>query len=53
MEQRGFSQADLSRLFNSRSRSSEVLLGKRNLTISMIEKLSLEWGADANELVKR
>jgi len=51
MDQRGYTQADLSRLFGSRSRASEVLSGSRPLTIDMIEKLYREWGIPVEALL--
>ncbi len=51
MDQRGYTQADLGRLFGSRSRASEVLSGSRALTVDMIEKLHREWGIPAEALL--
>ena len=51
MDQRGYTQADLGRLFGSRSRASEVLSGSRALTIDMIEKLHREWSIPAEALL--
>jgi HTH-type transcriptional regulator/antitoxin HigA len=39
----GRSQKDLSEILGSRSRASEILSGKRNLTIDQIKKISREW----------
>ncbi len=39
MEQMGLSQGDLAGIIGSRSRASEVLRGKRSLTINMIRLL--------------
>ncbi len=39
MEQMGLSQSDLAGIIGSRSRASEVLRGKRSLTIKMIRSL--------------
>ncbi|MFE3836933.1 helix-turn-helix domain-containing protein [Pseudogemmobacter sonorensis] len=52
MEATGRSQSDLSNLFGSRPRASEVLNRKRALTVDMIHKLSSEWHIPADCLVK-
>ncbi len=39
----GKTQADLGRLLGHRSRASDILLGKRNLTVEMMRKLVREW----------
>jgi HTH-type transcriptional regulator/antitoxin HigA len=51
MDNRGLTQADLSRLLGSSSRAAEVLSGKRELSKAMIRTLAEEWGLDANTLV--
>lgn len=51
METGGFTQADLARLLGSRSRASEVLGGRRPLTLPMIRKLSREWNIPAESLI--
>jgi HTH-type transcriptional regulator/antitoxin HigA len=51
MDNRGLTQADLSRLFGSSSRAAEVLGGKRDLSKAMIRTLAEEWGLDANTLI--
>lgn len=51
MENRGLTQADLSRLFGSSSRAAEVLGGKRELSKTMIRSLAEDWGLDANTLI--
>lgn len=51
MDNRGLTQADLSRLLGSTSRAAEVLGGKRALSKSMIRALAEEWGLDANTLI--
>lgn len=53
MEQTGKDQPELSKLLGSRSRSAEVLNGTRKLSLSMIKKLTREWGADANFLINQ
>ena len=45
MDNRGLTQADLSRLLGSSSRAAEVLNGKRELSKAMIRTLAEEWGA--------
>src|SRR5437868_11306837 len=44
METGGYSQADLGRLLGSRQRASDILTGKRHVTINMVWKLHQEWG---------
>jgi HTH-type transcriptional regulator/antitoxin HigA len=51
MEANGRSQSDLAALLGSRSRASEVLNGKRPLTLEMIAKLQAEWHIPAGALV--
>lgn len=51
MEQCGYTQSDLSKLFGSRSRSSEVLSGRRSLTLPMIRKLVKDWNIPAETLI--
>ena len=53
MEQRGLQQADLARLFGSRSRASEILSGSRRLTVDMIDQLNRRWGIPADLLVRQ
>jgi HTH-type transcriptional regulator/antitoxin HigA len=43
MEQHGYSQADLASLLRSRSRASEVMNGKRWLTLDQIRKVARSW----------
>lgn len=43
MEGRGYSQADLSALLGSRSRASEILSGRRSLSLEQIRVLSATW----------
>jgi len=52
MEQTGRDQAALGRLFNSRSRASEVLNRKRALTMDMAWKLHTEWKIPAEVLIR-
>jgi HTH-type transcriptional regulator / antitoxin HigA len=51
MEMGGFTQADLGRLLGSRQRASDVLKGKRPLTMSMAWRLHREWGIPAEALI--
>jgi HTH-type transcriptional regulator/antitoxin HigA len=51
MEQSGRSQTDLSHLLGSRSRASEILNGKRELTLEQIRLLAREWRIPANALI--
>lgn len=51
MEARGFSQSDLGRLFGSSSRASEVLNGKRSLSVEQIRRLHREWSIPADILI--
>lgn len=52
MEQRGLKQADLIPYIGSRSKVSEVLNGKRSLTLSMIRALNIGLGLPAEVLIK-
>ncbi|UEM19438.1 helix-turn-helix domain-containing protein [Skermanella mucosa] len=52
MEMNGLSQADLSKLFGSESRASEILNRRRRLTVDMIAKLTKAWGLPADWLVQ-
>lgn len=51
METGGYTQADLGRLLGSRQRASDILTGKRPLTMSMAWKLHREWGIPAEALI--
>ena len=51
MEQGGRTQADLGRLLGSRSRASEILHGKRSLTLDHIRVLAREWKIPAGALI--
>lgn len=51
MEEKGLKQADLIPYFGTRSRVSEVLSGKRSLTIPMIRALSVGLGISTETLV--
>lgn len=52
MEQAGLKQADLVPYFGSKSKVSEVLSGKRRLTLSMIRKLNNGLGIPAEVLLQ-
>lgn len=52
METGGFSQADLGRLLGSRQRASEVLSGRRPITMTMAWKLNSLWGIPAEALLQ-
>ncbi len=53
MEQMGFTQTDLARLLNSRSRASEVMTGSmRHLSLRMIRRLHDEWHIPADVLIR-
>lgn len=51
MHEQGLRQADLVPYFGSRSRVSEVLAGKRPLTVQMIREISMGLGISADILV--
>jgi HTH-type transcriptional regulator/antitoxin HigA len=44
-------QSDLARLLGHRSRASDILLGKRKLTVEMMGKLVREWRMPAELLI--
>ncbi len=52
MEAGGHSQADLGRLLGSRQRASEILAGKRPLTMQMAWRLHSAWGIPADALIR-
>jgi HTH-type transcriptional regulator/antitoxin HigA len=51
MEQMEMTQADLAKILRSKSRASEVLSGKRKLTINMMRKIQHELGIPAEVLL--
>lgn len=51
MERMGLGQSDLAELFGSRSRASEVLNRRRELSIPQIRKLSKDWRIPAQALI--
>jgi HTH-type transcriptional regulator/antitoxin HigA len=52
MEMSGLDQADLARLLGSRSRASEILRGKRSLTLEQAWKLHRQWHIPAESLLR-
>jgi HTH-type transcriptional regulator / antitoxin HigA len=52
MEQQGLSRSDLEPMIGSRARVSEVLNGKRKLTIEMIRRVRLGLGISADSLIE-
>ena len=53
MEELGRSQAELASLLGSRSRASEILSGRRRLTLEMIAAISEAWRIPIGALVPR
>ena len=51
MEQNDYGQSDLAELLGSRSRASEILSGKRNLTLDQIRLLHGKWHIPVELLV--
>lgn len=51
MDQNGWTQADLARLLGSRSRASEILNGRKALTLSQIRLIAAHWHAPVALLV--
>ncbi len=52
LEQYGMNRSELSKLLGSRSRASEILKGKRKLSLSMIRKLNEQLGISAQTLIQ-
>jgi len=52
MEQQALTRKDLERLLGTRTRVSEVLNRKRNLSIAMIRRLHEELGISAETLIR-
>jgi HTH-type transcriptional regulator / antitoxin HigA len=52
LDQLGMTKSELSKLLGSRSRTSEILSGKRKLSINMIRKLHKELGISAQTLIQ-
>jgi len=51
METHGYTQADLACVLGSRARASEVMRGKRPLSLSMIRRLAASWEIPVETLV--
>ena len=51
MEHSGRTQSDLAALLGSRSRASEILAGKKGLTLDQIRLLSATWSIPVSSLV--
>ncbi|WP_238537065.1 helix-turn-helix domain-containing protein [Caulobacter sp. AP07] len=51
MERQGLNQSDLATLLASRSRASEILNGRRELTLPQIRLLSKAWRIPAQALI--
>lgn len=52
MEFKGFTQNDLAKLLNSRSRASELLHKRRPLTLEHIRKITTTWNIPAQPLLQ-
>ena len=53
MEQMGYSQADLARVLNSRSRASEIMTGSiKRLSLGMVRRLHDQWHIPADILIR-
>lgn len=51
MDRKGLGQSDLAELLGSRSRASEILSGRRELTLPQIRRLSKAWNIPAQALI--
>lgn len=51
MEARGYDQSDLAELLGSRSRASELLNGRRPLSLAQIRAISEAWKVPASALI--
>ena len=51
MEMRKLQQSDLAEVLGSKSRASEVLSGKRQLSLDMIRRISATWHIPADVLI--
>lgn len=51
MEQNNLTQADLARVLGSRSRASEFLTGRRDLSLAMVDAIRSAWGISADILI--
>lgn len=52
MEQMGLKRSELQKILGSRSRASEILSGKRKLSLNMIRKLQASLGISAETLIQ-
>ena len=52
MEQMNLKRSDLNKLLGSRSRTSEILSGKRKLSLSMIRRLNKDLNIPADVLIR-
>lgn len=52
LEQKGLKKSELQKIIGSRSRVSEILSGKRKLSLNMIRKLHEKLGIPANSLIR-
>ena len=53
MEQNGYGQSDLAALLGSRSRASEILSGRRRLSLEQMRLLHSKWRIPAELLIGR
>ncbi len=51
MEERGYTRKDLEKQLGAASRVSEVMSGKRKLSLAMIRKLHKNWGIPLEPLI--
>ena len=51
MAERGYTQADLGKVFGSRSRASDLLSGRRGLSLEQIRRLHAAWKIPAEALI--
>ena len=52
IDEAGFSQAELAELLGSRSRASEILSGRRRISIDAAHKISTAWHIPAELLIQ-
>ncbi|MCB8876740.1 helix-turn-helix domain-containing protein [Acidisoma silvae] len=53
MEQNSLTQSDLAAVLGSRSRASEFLAGRRDLSLARIDAIRTAWGIPADLLIRR
>ncbi|HEY3951207.1 helix-turn-helix domain-containing protein [Phenylobacterium sp.] len=51
MAERGYTQVDLGKVFGSRSRASDLLSGRRGLSLEQIRRLHAAWKIPAEALI--